>query len=140
MEPAGYADVVAKQMSNGYLRVEFPANCPECNGPLAPSHAVIDDFPYTHADVNIHCLNCKFKALYGIPLDKLSGTSLQIFDSNPTEVLKRVNGVETPVCPFHKTQMVLTKVFGDRVFSNNKIRVQYKCSTCFLTAHRNVTE
>lgn len=127
-----------------HTRVILSEKCPQCGSALTPKIALLTDWPYIHCDVQLDCSSCEFKALYGIPLDPLAGVSLQIYDSNPAEVFERIRIAKLdgsgslPVCPFHKTEMKMTKVFGNKVFKDGTVRIQFKCPKCFVTEHVNI--
>lgn len=114
--------------------VDFPEKCPECNNRLYARGCLITDFPYVHCDVQLNCSICNFKAVYGIPLDRVAGLALQIFDNKPLNTLTKAKSLKIPECPFHKAKMIMTKIFGDKVY-NNRVVIQYKCPKCYLTAH-----
>lgn len=110
----------------------------KCGGQLLPVSALVTDWPYVHADVELQCDKCGKKFVFGIPLDHLAGTGLEIYDTNPKKILEYVWERElVAFCPWHGKPMVMTKIFGDKVMKD-KIRVQYKCLYCYLTYHEDL--
>ena len=110
----------------------------KCEGQLFPVSALITDWPYVHTDIELQCSKCGKKFVFGIPLDPLAGTGLEIYDTNPKKILDYVLERErVEFCPWHLKPMVMTKIFGDKVMKN-KIRVQYKCTYCYLTKHEDL--
>lgn len=113
--------------------------------PLVADYMIVSDYPYLHADLQLQCLRCERKYLFGVPIDPVVGLELIIWDSHPEEVLKLAQAHETPKCPFHGCDMVLTKIWGDMIFTKedrDKLRLQWKCpdsSGCFLTEHIFIT-
>ncbi len=119
---------------------QLAAECPNpnCEGHLTADTMLITDWPYIHADIDLKCSLCQKTVKYGIPLDNLAGSNLQIYHSKPGKALKRVSAVAVPECPFHHKPMVLTKIFGDKVYSNGDMRVQFKCGDCYCLEHITV--
>lgn len=122
-----------------YSKTVLADKCPKCNSNLKPVLALMTDWPYVHCDVQLDCVSCDFKALYGIPLDKVAGLALQIYDSDPEKVLAVAKQIEKPTCPFHDALMIMTKIFGNKVFKDEHVRVQFKCPICYLTLHKDKT-
>lgn len=121
-------------------------NCPDCGGSLLPISTLITDWPYVHTDTELRCSQCQRKFVFGIPIDSLAGTGLEIYDNNPLAILKVVLDLippklGIPSCPWHHKPMRLTKIFGDRVFKEERRkRVQFKCTYCYLTYHEEIQD
>jgi len=127
-----------KGFTDGYEVVFSVAKCPFCKIPLLPKRAIVSIWPYIHGDLELWCVDCGFTALFGIPADPVVGMELIILDSVPETVLERANRVKRPVCPFHMKHMRLTKIFGNYIRDDDKIRLQWKCPKWFLTEHKDV--
>lgn len=123
---------------DGYEVVMKVLRCPVDRTPLILERVIVSSWPYVHGDVLLVCVNCDFKALFGIPEDPVFGMELIVWDDDPIKVIKKANDAETPICPFHMKPMQLTKIWGNRIRHDGKIRVQYKCPEWFLTFHKEV--
>jgi len=130
-----------KGFRDGYqVKFELGAlRCPACNKLLLLDYVIVSSWPYIHGDYCLICVGCGFKALFGIPEDPVVGMELIIWDSHPDKALKRARKEPTPICPFHTKKMTLTKIFGDYIRSDGKLRLQWKCPEWFLTDHRDVS-
>lgn len=125
--------------------LKFPKGikCPFCKDKfMTPYALIISKFPYIHGDLACRCLRCGKMVQFGVPEDKNSGLSLIIWDTNPKRALKEALKAKPPICPFHNTPMILTKIFGDKVgyLTYKEMKIQFKCPTCFLTAHGTIDE
>lgn len=127
-----------KGFKDGYEVVLKVLRCPVDRTPLLLERVIVSTWPYVHADIRLVCVNCDFKALFGIPEDPVVGMELIIWDDEPEKVLAKAREGETPLCPFHLKPMEITKIWGNRVRSDGKLRVQYKCPEWFLTFHKEV--
>lgn len=114
------------------FKQKLPKQCPKCKCRLQPVSMLITDWPYIHTDIHLECTS-GHKFLFGIPLDELSGSNLQIYDSNPSMLLLSGDSLPPPTCPFHDTSMRLTKIFGDKV--GKDVRLQFKCEECYYLEH-----
>ena len=130
-----------KGFRDGYqVKFELGAlRCPACNKLLLLDYVIVSSWPYIHGDYCLLCVGCGFKALFGIPEDPVVGMELIIWDRNPDKALKRAQKEPLPICPFHLKPMKLTKIFGDYIRSDGKLRLQWKCPEWFLTEHRDVS-
>jgi hypothetical protein len=129
----GFRDGYQVKFEPGALR------CPTCNKLLLLDYVIVSSWPYIHGDYCLICLLCGEKYLFGIPEDPVVGMELIIWDSHPDKALKRARQEPIPVCPFHIKKMKLTKIFGDYIRSDGKLRLQWKCAEWFLTDHRDVS-
>ena len=128
-----------KHFRDGYqVKFDRVLLCPACKSPLLLKYVIVSSWPYIHGDYCLNCLKCGFEALFGIPEDPVVGMELIIWDSEPSKVLKQARKEPIPVCPFHLKKMKLTKIFGDYIHSDDKIRLQWKCPEWFLTEHRTL--
>ena len=128
----GFRDGYSVHFDPGSLR------CPACKTPLLLDYIIVSSWPYIHGDYSLKCLRCGFQALFGIPEDPVVGMELIVWDSDPQTVLTLALQEESPICPFHYKKMKLTKIFGDYIRDDDKIRVQWKCAEWFLTEHKDV--
>ena len=131
----GFRDGYQVKFEAGALRCPVPT----CNTPLLLDYVIVSSWPYIHGDYCLMCLRCGAKYLFGIPEDPVVGMELIIWDRHPNKALKRALQEPTPVCPFHMKKMQLTKIFGDYIRSDGKLRLQWKCAEWFLTEHRDVS-
>lgn len=125
---------------SGY-RINFrgTAQCPVCNTQLRLKWLLVDAWPYAHCDFQLQCTKCLWEGTFGVATNPLFGLELIIWDTKPLDVLEQALKLEAPVCPFHNKKMLLTKIWGDKVMEPPTfIRVQWKCSEWFLTAHKTV--
>lgn len=105
------------------------------NEHLKVTRCLIDIFPYRHMDVwavdTRHGPDAE-KYVFGIPYEREEGMAFYRLTGKGAEHEKRPDlGLETPVCPFHGTDCVLTKHFD---FTGTQ-RYQHKCPDCFLTRY-----
>lgn len=115
------------------------AKCPVCTTNLALKWVLFDQWPYSHCDFQLWCPRCEWAGTFGVAANPLFGMELIIWDSRPRDVLRQVEAVPVPVCPFHTVKTRLTKIWGDKVMTPpTALRVQWKCPTCYLTAHAQI--
>ena len=112
--------------------------CPKCGCDLDALSIKPHWFPYIHVDFALYCPVCGETYTFGIPQSRDAGLSLHVFDSNPVEVVKEFERVETPECPWGHGKMIPTKVFGDWIEPVEEVELQWKCKVCFLTIHKTV--
>ena len=116
-----------------------PQTCPHCGDNLYLATMRTGWFPYLHTDFTLACETCLKKYLFGVALTKDAGLSLITWDTNPVEAIKKMVEQRLPICPFHKTSMAPTKIFGDSTNpEQNEVTLQWKCTICFLTHHITV--
>ena len=114
--------------------------CPKCGDQLVAGTVLPRAFPYIHTDLKLTCLGCSTDYLFGIPAVRDTGLSCQIWDTNPVEAVQVFAKIHPnpPQCPWHKVDMIPTKVFGDWIPDVEIVEVQWKCPECFLTHHAAV--
>lgn len=107
--------------------------------------AVLDDFPYPHADfwfkpADEYGMNLKGdKLVFGVPRDHEEGMAFYVIDQEGAERIEErpelsqydVTEEERPDCPFHGEACKLTKHFNFEGVS----RLQFKCPECYLTRY-----
>lgn len=110
--------------------------CAKCGDELSLRSCIVEDFPYLHADLGFICPTCDEIYLHGIPKRKDIGLALHVLDSNPKDTTAYQIDQGRKKCPFKgHGYMKPTKIFGDEVFSVEKVEYQWKCPACFLTRH-----
>lgn len=127
-----------KGFKDGYEVIFKHLRCPACNTLLLLRRVIVSSWPYIHGDFELYCIDCDFKALFGMPEDPVVGMELIIWDDDPVHVLTVAQQQEPPICPFHLKPMAVTKIWGNRIRSDNTLRIQWKCPEWFLTHHRTV--
>ena len=127
-----------KEFKDGYEVIFKQVRCPACGTLLLLKRAIVSSWPYIHGDYELYCVDCDFTALFGIPEDPVVGMELIIWDDAPAHVLAVAQQEPAPICPFHLTPMEITKIWGNRVRSDDTMRIQWKCPEWFLTSHKTV--
>jgi len=119
---------------------DLPRKCPKCQDYLSPYSITLGTFPYNYADLTLKCPYCLEIYHLCIPQSDTFGNGLSIYDSNINIIKKHQIQPKHMTCPFHNLPMLLTKVFGDMVYSDGTVRVQYRCQKCHYFKHYTIIE
>ena len=116
-----------------------PPKCPMCGTIFEIKSIKPHWFPYIHVDVYYICPSCptgKNGYIFGIPMAKDAGLSLQTWDTNPVDSVSKFREMGERKCPYGHGKMLPTKIFGDWLRGFKEVvEYQWKCPICFLVRH-----